>query len=141
MYLIQCFSTRRIKLNTFGKVVVTVIVVAIILAAILFLSPLRVAFWNKVHYNVQKMDDATNYDTLKKVEDSCRAMMASYQSAKLTYEQYIDSDNPDEVSWANQAKISANRTASTYNNYVLQNSFVWAGNVPADIKSELPYLQ
>lgn len=37
--------------------------------------------------------------------------------------------------------MRANKTASSYNNYILKNSFVWNGNVPADIKMELPYLE
>ena len=39
--------------------------------------------------------------------------------------------------WAAQAMMRANKTATTYNEYVLQNSFVWAGNVPNDIRTEL----
>ena len=98
-------------------------------------------FFNKVEYIDQKIDDATNYETIKKVEDSCRAMIASYESDKLVYEQYKNSDNEEKQSWAEQAKMRANKTASTYNNYVLENSFVWKGNVPDDIKTELDYLQ
>lgn len=98
-------------------------------------------FSNKVDFIDQKIDDATNYETIKKVEDTCRAMIASYESDRLTYEQYKDSDNEEKQSWAEQAKMRANKTASTYNNYILENSFVWQGNVPDDIKNELGYLQ
>ena len=98
-------------------------------------------FFNKVEHVNQKIDDATNYDTIKQVEDSCRAMIASYESDKLTYLQYKDSDNDEKQSWAEQAKMRANKTASTYNNYILKNSFVWEGNVPDDIKSKLEYIQ
>ena len=87
------------------------------------------------------MDDATNYETLKEVENTARAMISSYESDKLTYEQYKDSDSAEKQSWAEQAKMRANKTASTYNNYLLQNSFVWEGNIPADIASELPIVQ
>ena len=45
-------------------------------------------FGNTVEFVDQKIDDATNYETIKKVEDTCRAMIASYESDKLTYEQY-----------------------------------------------------
>ena len=98
-------------------------------------------FFNKVEYVDQKIDAATNYETIKKVEDSCRAMIASYESDKLTYEQYKDSDNEEKQSWAEQAKMRANKTASTYNNYILENSFVWEGNVPEDINDKLEYIQ
>lgn len=98
------------------------------------------AWWNGWHYDLQKVDDATNYKTLKKVEDTCRAMMSSYQADKLTYEQYKDG-NDEQRSWADQAKMRANKTASTYNLYILENEFVWAGNVPKDIHRELAYLE
>ena len=97
-------------------------------------------FTNKVEFVDKKIDDATNYETKKKVEDTCRAMISSYNSDKLTYEQYKDSDNEEKQSWAEQAKMRANKTASTYNNYILENSFVWENNVPDDIQRELAYL-
>lgn len=96
---------------------------------------------NKIDYVNQKVDDATNYETLKKVEDTCRAMISSYESDRMAYEQYKDSDNEEKQSWAEQAKMRANKTASTYNNYILENSFVWSGNVPKDIKTELEYIE
>ena len=96
---------------------------------------------NKVDYIDQKIDDATRYETRKQVEDSCRAMVASYEADKLTWEQYKDSDNPEQRSWADQAKMRANRTAANYNNYILKNSYVWDGNIPADIMAELDVIK
>lgn len=96
---------------------------------------------NKIEYIDQKIDDATNYETRKNVEDSCRAMISSYEADKLTWEQYKDSDGSEQRSWADQAKMRANRTASTYNNYILKNSYVWDGNVPDDILYELETLK
>lgn len=96
---------------------------------------------NKEEFAVQKVDDATNYDTLKKVEDTARAMISSYQSDRLVYEQYRESEDAEKQSWGEQAKMRANKTASTYNNYLLQNSFVWEGNIPADISNELMIIQ
>ena len=104
-------------------------------------SPVGVAIWNTWDYAIQKTDDATRYETIKKVEDSCRAMISSYESDRLVYEQYRDSDNEEKQSWAEQAKMRANKTAATYNNYVLENNFVWSGNVPDDIRRELAYLE
>lgn len=98
-------------------------------------------FGNRVDFIDRKIDDATNYETIKKVEDTCRSMIASYESDRLTYEQYRDSDNEEKQSWAEQAKMRANKTAATYNNYILENSFVWSGNVPADIADELSYIE
>ena len=99
------------------------------------------AVWNKWFYDVQKVDDVTNYKTLKKVEDTCRAMISSYEADRLTYEQYKDSDDDDKRSWAEQAKMRANKTAASYNNYILENSFVWRDAVPSDIKSRLDYIE
>lgn len=98
-------------------------------------------FGNKVEYAEKKIDAATDYDAIKKVEDTCRAMISSYESDKLTYEQYKDSDNEEKQSWAEQAKMRANKTATTYNNYILENSFVWAENVPEDIAEKLEYIE
>lgn len=102
--------------------------------------PEYTAWKNTVDHAIQKADDATNYDTLKKVEDTCRAMQASYQADKLTWQQYRESDSEEKRSWAEQALLRANRTAATYNTYILENSYVWADNVPVDIMRELPYL-
>lgn len=114
----------------------TLLVVLICVGAV-FLGWGNTWFSNQVDYVNQKIDDATNYETRKEVEDSCRAMIASYEADKLTWEQYKDSESSEQRSWADQAKMRANRTAATYNNYILKNSFVWSGNIPDDILSEL----
>ena len=96
---------------------------------------------NKVDYANKKIDEATLYDTLKQVEDTCRAMIASYQSDFLIWTQYKDSINEEKQGWAEMAKMRANRTATTYNEYIRKNSYVWAQNVPADIDEKLDYIQ
>ena len=124
-----------------SKVVLIVIGILLVLAILFFTCvPAGRALWNNWFFAVQKADDATRYETRKKVEDAARAMQATYESDKLIYNQYKDSEDPDEKSIALQAQTRANRTAATYNNYILKNSFVWEGNVPADIRWELPYL-
>ena len=95
---------------------------------------------NKELADVQKADDASRYTTTKKVEDTCRAMMASYNTDRLTVEQYDGCGDPEKQGWADQAKMRANRTASTYNEFILKNEYVWAGNVPSDIRRSLEYL-
>lgn len=104
-------------------------------------NPFGVMAWNSWFGLVQRADDATNYETLKQVNDTCRSMIASYEADRLTYEQYKDSEDSEERSWAAQARMRANRTASTYSNYILENSYVWADNVPEDIDMELEYLE
>lgn len=104
-------------------------------------TPNGKAVWNNWLHAVQKADDATNYETRKKVEDTCRSMIASYNSDKLTYEQYKDSDNEEKQSWAEQAKMRANKTATSYNEYILKNSYVWEDNIPSDIEYKLPLIE
>lgn len=96
---------------------------------------------NGVKHDVQKADDSTNYKTIKKVEDTCRAMISSYEADKLTYEQYKNSTNKEKTEWAEQAKMRANKTAASYNNYILKNNYVWSGNVPKDIYTKLEYIR
>ncbi len=115
---------------------VLAIILAILFAVgILYFSatPAGRSAWNNWWHGVQNADDATNYETLKKVEDTCRAMISSYLSDKLVYEQYKDSDNEEKQNWAEQAKMRANKTALEYDNYILKNSYVWKGAVPSDI--------
>ena len=95
--------------------------------------------WNNWRYGLEEVDEKT-YENQKEVEDTCRAMIASYTQDKLVYEQYKDSEVEEERSWANNAKIRANNTAATYNNYMLKNNYVWQENVPSDIFMELAYI-
>lgn len=85
--------------------------------------------------------DETSYASRKAVEDTCRAMTASYEADRLTYEQYNNSDSAEERGWAAQAKMRANKTAATYNNYIVKNSFVWNGNIPRDILTMMDYIE
>ena len=124
-----------------NKAIAAIAAVCIGLVLFFAVNPLGVMSWNSWFGLVQKADDATNYETLKQVEDTCRSMIASYEADRFTYEQYKNSEDDEQQSWAEQAKMRANRTASTYNNYILENSYVWSGNVPNDIDSELDYLK
>lgn len=96
--------------------------------------------WNNYWHDVQQADDNTRYENRKEVEDTCRSMISSYNADKLTYMQYKDSENELEQSWAQSAKMRANQTASTYNNYILKNNYIFEENVPSDIYMNLPYL-
>ena len=128
--------------NTFAVIGAVVLIVVVVGLPIFFgATPTGKAMWNNWFHAVQKADDATNYETLKKVEDTCRAMISSYNTDKLTYEQYKDSGDAEKQSWAEQAKMRANKTASTYNNYILKNDYVWKGNVPSDIYYRLEYVE
>lgn len=120
---------------------VAVLLVLVVSAGIFFATPVGLTILNHYGFAMHKVNDATSYDTLKKVEDSCRGMIANYEADKLTYEQYKGSEDKEKQVWAEQAKMRANRTVASYNEFYLKNRFVWAGAVPADIRSELAYLE
>lgn len=117
------------------------LVIMILVLGIAYMTPAGRGIIRTYFFGVQKMDDKTNYETRKEVEDTCRAMISSYESDKLTYEQYKDSDSEEKQNWAEQAKMRANKTATTYNNYITKNNFVWKDNVPDDIYMKLAIIE
>ena len=123
------------------KVLIAILITLVLMAAFFCVTPVGVALRNSYGFAVQKVDDATRYETRKKVEDACRAMIANYEADRISYEQYKQSDDAEKQGWAEQAKMRANRTAASYNEYYLKNSFVWSGAVPSDIRGSLPYLE
>ncbi len=128
-------------LPSIGILVLVCLLIISIKAFQYYIGPQIVAIDNKIDKRIQQVDDRTSYETQKKVEDTCRAMISNYTSDKLTYEQYKNSQQEKDIDYANAAKIRANRTASTYNNYILENSFIWEGNIPKDINYELQYIE
>ena len=124
-----------------GTIIVTIISVILIGAIIFFgFTPGGGSVWNSYTHSLEKADE-NQYETKKQVEDTARAMIASYKSDVATYEQYKDSDNEEKQSWAEQAKMRANRTANSYNEYILKNSYVWEDNIPSDIDYSLPIVE
>ena len=123
------------------KALTAILITLVLMAAFFCVTPVGVALRNSYGFAVQKVDDATRYETRKKVEDTCRAMIANYEADRISYEQYKQSDDAEKQGWAEQAKMRANRTAASYNEYYLKNSFVWSGAVPSDIRGSLPYLE
>lgn len=124
-----------------GTIIVTIISVILIGAIIFFgFTPGGRSVWNSYTHSLEKADE-NQYETKKQVEDTVRSMIASYKSDVATYEQYKDSDNEEKQSWAEQAKMRANRTANSYNEYILKNSYVWEDNIPSDIDYSLPIVE
>lgn len=122
-------------------IIVTIISVILIGGIIFFgFTPGGRSVWNSYTHSLEKADE-NQYETKKQVEDTARAMIASYKSDVATYEQYKDSDNEEKQSWAEQAKMRANRTANSYNEYILKNSYVWEDNIPSDIDYSLPIVE
>ena len=103
------------------------------------------AIINNWQYGLQKTDDATKYATRKQVEDTCRSMVATYNKDKVEYESnmklYKETNDDYYLEIATGYRQQTNSTASTYNNYILKNSYVFEGNVPADIFMELEMLK
>ena len=116
-------------------------VMVVIFATMTGCGPVDRYIQNKIDYATQKVDDATSYKTRKQVEDTCRATIVSYEADKLTWEQYKDSESAEQRSWADAAKLRANKAAVTYNEYILKNTYVFNGNIPDDIREELPILE
>lgn len=129
------------KDKNIGWYITLVVIVAVLITVGIIFAPEIRGSINNWGYDIQKVDDATDYDTRKKVEDTCRAYISSYEADKITYESCKDLTDTVSIETARAAKIRANRTAATYNNYYLTNSYVWKDNVPSDIRSELPYLE
>lgn len=124
-----------------GTIIVAIISVILIGAIIFFgFTPGGRSVWNSYTHSLEKADE-NQYETKKQVEDTVRSMIASYKSDVATYEQYKDSDNEEKQSWAEQAKMRANRTANSYNEYILKNSYVWEDNIPSDIDCSLPIVE
>lgn len=122
-----------------GFLITIGVIVALVIIKVIgvFTGWFNTWFTHTVDYVDQKIEDRTSYDTRKKVEDTCRSMIASYKTDKATYEMYKESDSEEKQSWAEQARMRANKTANTYNEYILKNSFVWEGNIPEDIEQKL----
>lgn len=124
-----------------GTIIVTIISVILIGAIIFFgFTPGGRSVWNSYTHSLEKADE-NQYETKKQVEDTARSMIASYKSDVATYEQYKESDNEEKQSWVEQAKMRANRTANSYNEYILKNSYVWEDNIPSDIDYSLPIVE
>lgn len=92
------------------------------------------------NYDMEKAGE-NNYENRRKVEEQCRAYIASYKADKLGYEQYKNSESDLERSWAQSYKQRANRTAAAYNEYMTKNSYVFKNNIPEDLPLSLAYLE
>ncbi len=124
-----------------NKALIIIFILIIGLPVFFNATPLGVELKNSWFHSVQTSHDDTFYRTKREVEDTCRAMIASYESDKFTYEQFKDSTNETKMMWAEQAKMRANKTASSYNNYILKNKYIWKNNIPNDIQYTLKYIR
>ena len=80
-------------MSTVKGILIAIVVIAACVGVAYMAIPER-KLENKIDYAVNKIDEESRYGLLKSVEDTCRAMMASYQSDVLTYRQYKTAPMP-----------------------------------------------
>lgn len=128
-------------MKTLGTIILTLIIALVL--SITFIPAARQAF-NEYAFGMQRIDEETDYQNRKMVEDTARSMIANYEFAKAEYESYktfCESDDKDRCQRALDAKTSANKTATNYNNYILKNRYLWKNNLPGDIYLELEIIE
>lgn len=111
----------------------------IAIIVVLFFSATTIGrtVWNTYWHDVEKADDNTSYENRKKVEDTARAYISSYNADVDIYNTYCNNENENMKSYAESARIRAIQTANSYNDYLQKNSYVWADNMPDDLPSSL----
>ena len=112
-------------------------VIAIIVVLFFGATAIGRTVWNTYWHDVEKADDNTSYENRKKVEDTARAYISSYNADVDIYNTYCNDKNENMKSYAESARIRAIQTANSYNDYLQKNSYVWAGNMPDDLPSTL----
>lgn len=110
---------------------ILIIWLIVIIAVFLFivLTPQGRDFWNRYHGG----KDTWTEEQRRTVEAVCRAMIASWEEDEEVYLKYRNSEIEEERAKAEYAKASANRTAESYNAYLLQNAYIFSGDMPDDI--------
>lgn len=116
------------------------LLVGVVFVLLIAASTVIIREVNLWKYDNQIAFNETDYQTRKQVEDECRAMIASYKSDRDAYEKYKGSADILKANMAEESWIRANRTANTYNDYILKNKHVWKNNIPADIMERLDTL-
>ena len=111
----------------------------IAIIVVLFFSATTIGrtVWNTYWHDVEKADVNTSYENRKKVEDTARAYISSYNADVDIYNTYCNNENENMKSYAESARIRAIQTANSYNDYLQKNSYVWADNMPDDLPSSL----
>ncbi len=97
--------------------------------------------WNNWQASIQEANEKSEYEKRKKVEETCRSMIASYQQDVMTYEAFKDNEDEYYRSIAMEARTRANQTAKEYNEYIEKNKDVLKEDWPADISDCLIYIE
>lgn len=124
-------------MRNFMTVVLSVICTICVIAVVFFgFTPSGREAWHNYWHGIKEADEIS-YETRKEVEDTARAYIASYNADVAIYQTYKDSENEDMRQYGETARMRAIRTATTYNEFILKNSYVWKDNVPKDIYETL----
>ena len=122
------------KISIIGLTILTLLIIGYS-----FVPSVRTAI-NEHRLKIKQVDEETSYKNRKSVEDSARALLTNYDSAKSeyeTYKQFIGTEDKAKEQRALDAQTSANMTVAKYNNYLTENQFVFKGNLPNDIPLKL----
>lgn len=120
--------------------------ISLLIVLLLYITfiPSGRAMFNEYAFGMERIDEEIDYTNRKMVEDTARSMIANYEFARSEYESYVtycDTDDKDRCQRALDAKTSANKTATNYNNYILKNKYLWRNNMPSDIFYELEIIK
>lgn len=124
-------------MSRFTIVLITIVSVLAIVAIIFFgLTPVGREVWHRYTHGLNKADEVS-YETRKQVEDTARSHIASYEADVAIYQAYKDAEDVNMWKYGETAKMRAIRTATTYNEFMIKNSYVWQDNIPSDIYKTL----
>ena len=77
----------------------------------------------------------------KEVEDTCRAMISSWETDAEQYRRYKNSDTAEYKELAEQSRINANITATSYNDYILLNGYVFGDTLPDGVYAVIEIIE
>ena len=76
-----------------------------------------------------KIDDSVKEEDKNAVAEECRKMIVAWEADEAVYLESKDID-PER---AEEARMSANKTAESYNEYLAKHEYVFNGKLPEDI--------
>lgn len=77
----------------------------------LFITPSGIAARNSWFNTMEKAEENSSYENVKKVEEKCRLYISSYKQDKELYEGYKNSSDETKREKAEACRIRANQTA------------------------------
>ena len=93
------------------------------------------------YYNSVEVGDYVTSDQVKDAEEELRKWIADWETQIDIYLKYKDSDNPEEIVLADDAKAQANEIASYYNNLILKDSYLFGETLPEGIYAAIEVIE